>query len=90
MSDDVVSLNEARAEKAGDNSLWSPLDCVRAIARDIEDGEISPQSIFVIAVKYEGDGEMVISRYRSNLDGVHEVALLAVASSKAVARWIGE
>jgi hypothetical protein len=35
MTDEIISLAEARATKAGDNRLWSTADCLDAAKRDI-------------------------------------------------------
>jgi hypothetical protein len=88
--DNVVSINETRAEKECDNTLWSPMDCVRAVARDMSSGLISPDTIFVMCVKHEPDGSMMMTRYRANLKHDHEIALLAVASTKAISAWVNE
>lgn len=45
MSDEPISLAEARAVKAADSKLWSPADALRALLRDIESGEIKPNEL---------------------------------------------
>jgi hypothetical protein len=90
MDDNVVSMNETRAEKLSDNTLWSPMDCIKAVARDMSSGLISPDTIFVMCVKHEEDGTMMMTRYRANLKRDHEIALLDLASTKAISAWVNE
>jgi len=47
MTDEPVSLAEARALKASDNKLWTALDCAKAFVRDVESGKISADAILI-------------------------------------------
>lgn len=47
---DTISLSEARAVKEKDGRLWSVTDCLRAVLRDLESGEIEPVDVIYIAM----------------------------------------
>lgn len=47
-TDNVVSLNEKKALKEGNASLWTPLDAAKAFIRDCESGEIEPTSVAIV------------------------------------------
>lgn len=52
-----ISINEARAEKAQDACLWTPLDCLKALVREIESGEMkSVDAIYVAMVRKTPNG----------------------------------
>lgn len=50
MSDNVTSLGAARALAAGDNRLWSPVDCLRDAIKDIEGGERPANKLIVLRI----------------------------------------
>lgn len=55
---DPVSLSEARAVKADDARLWTPLECLKAIVRDLESGELKPvDAIYVAMLRRREDGQ---------------------------------
>ena len=47
---DPVSFNEARATKEQDARLWTPLECIKAILRDLETGELKPVDVIYVAM----------------------------------------
>ena len=88
MSDDIVSLNEARAVKAADNTLWSPLECLKAVVRDVEAGVCKPVKVFIV-MEEEGPGKRnLFTRYRSNLPRDQEIAILEICKHRAVSDWL--
>ena len=57
MTDDVPSLAAARALKAGDNRLWSPLDCLRDCIKDIETGDRPCDKILILRLVTAADAK---------------------------------
>jgi len=51
----TINLSEARANKENDARLWTPLDCLKAIVRDLESGELRPIDIVYIAMARKGE-----------------------------------
>lgn len=67
MSDEnVVSLNERRAVESEDSTKWTPLDCAKALVRDIENGTLKPARMFVIYEIEADDGSRRIDGYYAN------------------------
>lgn len=83
----IENLNEARAEKAGDNTLWTPLDLVRAMLRDIEDGTIKPTSMVVHYYEENPDGSSNHGFYLSNLTREQHIAILELAKWRSLEDW---
>lgn len=55
---DLINLNEARALKSSDATLWTPEECLRAILRDLESGELKPvDAIYVAMVRKDKKGQ---------------------------------
>lgn len=79
MADDIISFNEARAEKEGDGRLWTPLECLKALVRDLENGACNPvQGVYVALVRKGETGEMVSAPfYVAGLSGLEIGGLLA-------------
>lgn len=50
MTGDPVNLNEVRAIQANDATLWTPLDCLKALVRDLESGECAPVDAVYVAM----------------------------------------
>lgn len=55
MADDAISLNEARALKANDARKWTPLECLKALVRDLESGECQPVDVVYVAMVRRGE-----------------------------------
>ena len=47
MTEKLVNLSEKRASREGDCRLWDPVDALRACLRDIENGEIKPDILYI-------------------------------------------
>ena len=89
----MKNLNEKRAEKMQDNRLWTPLDCLKALVRDIEIGDINPCALHVSYWETNDGSENKESsksyKYASsNLTRPEEIALLNVALKYALEDWI--
>ena len=52
---DPVNLREMRALKEHDARLWSPLDCLKAVVRDLESGELKSVDAIYIAMLRKGE-----------------------------------
>lgn len=62
----VRSLGEVKAEKAQDCRLWTPLEALKALVRDIEAGEIAPEMVYVaMRVRDPDDPNLVEYRYQT-------------------------
>jgi hypothetical protein len=57
MTDELISLAERRAAREDNCHLWEPLDCAKALVRDIENGTIKPKN-FVILFVEEGSDQL--------------------------------
>lgn len=54
---DTISLAEARANKEKDATLWSPLDCLKALVRDLESGECAPvNAVYIAMIRRDKEG----------------------------------
>lgn len=51
MTETIVNLAEERAGREADCQLWSPADALRACLRDIENGEINPDILYIAMVQ---------------------------------------
>lgn len=87
MSEEPVSLAEARALKAEDSTLWTVLDCARAFVRDLESGKISADAAFIHYYKKHEDGCRTLYSYCANLTREQGIAMLVVAQQKAIRDW---
>ena len=84
---DLVSLNEARALKANDNALWSPLECVEAFARDVRAGTVKPTRVLVLYEEPEADGGLAFSTYAANVQRDAEIAMLWMRLHSVTHKW---
>ena len=87
MSDQPVSLNEARANKLNDNCLWTPEDCVTAFLRDMKAGVVRPTKIVLIYEEDIPEGGGRISVYLANVKRDQEIALLEMRKHFAMHKW---
>lgn len=54
---DVVSLNELKVKRSNDCRDWSPIDCLRAVLRDLESGKLKTPKILVITMSVPDEVE---------------------------------
>lgn len=53
-----VNLNEARAVKSSDATMWTPEECLKAILRDLASGDLKPvDAIYVAMVRRDKKGQ---------------------------------
>jgi hypothetical protein len=69
-------LAEARAVKSANSKLWSPEDAIRAMLRDIENGEIKPKEMAVWYFEEAPDGGQTLCCCVAGLDRQGHVYLL--------------
>lgn len=84
---DPVSLNERRAAKEKDCKLWEPIDCARALLRDIESGAVKPDKMFISYLEKLPEGGFEHGYYACNLGHEETIALLHVSLADATERW---
>lgn len=89
MSDDIINLNEARAVKASDNRLWSPVEMLQAVIRDIQSGEINPKRIVVHYFEQEEpDKGSIYNAYTCGVTYEEHIALLNIALEQIIKDFI--
>ncbi len=55
---DPISIREARALKEQDATLWTPLECLKAVVRDLESGDMNPvDAVYVAMMRRREDGQ---------------------------------
>lgn len=72
---DVVSLGDARAKKSGDNSDWSPLECLEDAAMSIKSGEITPTAVLIITLEKSED-TFSVGWAASNVKGSEMISMV--------------
>jgi hypothetical protein len=86
----VANLNERRAMRAGDSTLWTAEDALRAALRDIEDGTINPERLVIHLLEpipEEDGGGKEHHYYVANASFDEHVALLELAKVLTIDRW---
>jgi len=79
---EVRSLNAVRADRANDNSLLSPSECLGDTARELEAGElVATKALVLLLDTGEGDDYGVAFR-SSNLRVSEMIALIEVAKAR--------
>lgn len=70
MSDDFSnhpkSIGEIKAGKGRDGALWTPRDALIAALRDLDSGEINPDSVVIICGKMEPNHKSRCTYYQSS------------------------
>jgi len=75
---DVPSFTERRALEANNCKIWTPLDLLRHMVREIEEGRYNPESVCLVFKQTEG--QMTRTGLRRSRCGVLEaVGMLEVA-----------
>lgn len=83
---DIVNLNEIRADREEDCTLWTVEDMLRAMLRDIEAGKIKPTAA-IINYYNEIDEKTVLKHYCAGINRSGYVAMLALAQHHALHDW---
>jgi hypothetical protein len=72
----VVSLNEERAVREANSTLWTPRDAARKLLLDIESGAINPDTMYVCLSENMGDGTDRIYHYCAGAANIKYAGLL--------------
>lgn len=84
----VVSLSQARADKAGDNSLWTVAELLRGMLADIEAGTLKADKCLVVYRQSKPDGGCSGGVYVSNMTRHEQIAYLENAKQEALEDWL--
>ncbi len=83
---DIVHFAEAKADRSGDSRDWSPLDMLKSLVRDVEEGRVKTNQICVHFWVNE-DGGRVHHNSVAGMTFPDHVALLTVALHECVDNW---
>lgn len=72
-----------------DNADIPPADALRLALADLEDGEVSAESVVLFFMERDEDGVRTYHAYRGGLPVEEEVLLLTAELDRAVQRWRG-
>jgi hypothetical protein len=64
--DNIRSLGAIRAEKTGDNRLWTPVECLEEAIRDIKAGKLKVDSLCIIFLDTEQGESFNLKHYSAN------------------------
>ena len=76
---DIENLNEARAVKEENACLWTPLEAMEALVRDIKSGKTSPNKIIAHHLTTKEGGGESYGYTVAGLDIPEHIALLELA-----------
>jgi hypothetical protein len=83
MSADIRSINAIRAERDGDNTLLSPVECLEDVVSDIKTGKCPCTKVLVLTLDRGEDGESYGVRFfASKLSCSEMLALLEVSKAR--------
>lgn len=83
---EVRPFSSIRAAREHDNSMHTPVDCLRDTIADIEAGEITPSSVLVLGLDRGQDGESFrITWAAANLRSSEMLAVLEAAKARILA-----
>lgn len=82
-----ISLGERRAVANGDCREWTPIECVRALLRDLEAGLLKPEQLCVHMLTPNGEGHRH-KYYVAGMSFPQHIAMLEVAKQRAVSEWL--
>lgn len=81
-------LAPKRVDKAKDNADIRPVDLLRAMATDIERGEITCDGLLLIYANRPKDGPWIYGAYRCGMARDQEVVTLAIMQERTIRYWI--
>lgn len=76
-----------RVKKANDNSEVRPVDLLRTMAHDIENGIIKCDGLLLLYVDRPKDGSWTYGSYRCGLARDQEVLTLVMHQERAIRNW---
>lgn len=77
MSDNIVNLGDIRAKKNADGRDWTPLELLRKLVKDIEDGVRTPDRIYVAMTEKLDDDSTYYPYFSAGMNSIECVGLLA-------------
>lgn len=81
-------LAPKRVDKATDNMDVRPVDLLRAMAHDIERGELKCDGLLLIYANRPKDGPWDYGAYRCGMSRDQEVVTLVMTQERAIRHWI--
>jgi hypothetical protein len=75
---EVTSLGARRAVEAGDNRLWTPVECLHDVIREIENGTVSANGVLVLHLT-KTDTTFDVGYSSSNIKSSEMLAMLEIA-----------
>lgn len=86
---DVEKLAAKRVERASDNADVRPIDLLRAMANDIESGQLECDGLLIIFRNRPAVGDWSFGSYRCRLTRDEEAGTLMLAQDRFMKRWMG-
>jgi len=83
---DPISLAAERARRASDAEEWTPLDALKWLVTEIEEGRCVPVQLVVSLIEKKGDND-AFGNVSAGVDRPNHVALLALAQHSALDGW---
>jgi len=87
MTDEPINLNKARAEKANDARLWTPLDALKDLVAEIEAGRETVDGLSINFWRTLPDGGKQHGYVVAGLTRPENIALLEVSKMRAIDDW---
>jgi hypothetical protein len=87
MADEPINLAKARAEKANDSRLWTPIDALKDVISEIEAGKIKADQIAIHWRETNEDGSCDFCYCVAGLTFSDHIALLHAALARVLELW---
>lgn len=85
MPSNIRDIGAAKAKAASDNTKIDPVDLLKMVIEDIEDGEINADGLVVIYVHRPEEGDNTVGLYRCGMrDYFEELGIVRIAEQKTV------
>lgn len=85
-----VSLTEARADREGDMTKWTPRDVLIALLRQIDSGEVDVKTLIICYRHANEEGDWFTSNLKSAPDMINALGVIEAAKAKILADWMGK
>ena len=83
MSDNVESLAAQRAIKAGDNKLWTPVDCLQDCINDFRSDKENANKLVIVTIFAEPN-KFNVGYAASNISASEMLAALEILKAKII------
>lgn len=87
---EIRSINALRADRENNNSLVTPVECLRDAIADLESGERQANKALVLLLNAGDDGTYDFGFLASDLRSSEMVALLEVVKTYVLRSLVGE